>query len=75
MMPGAMEATTPRRRAVPREIGVDVSGALNLVGWLIKYLALAFLFPAAIAVGYSEPVWPFLVAAAVTFGFGSAASG
>ena len=49
---------------MPAGVGVDVSGALNLVGWLIKYLALAFLFPAAIAVGYGEPVWPFLVAAA-----------
>ena len=72
MMRGAMEATTPRRRAVPRSIGVDVSGALNLVGWLIKYLAPAFLFPAALAVGYSEAVWPFLVAGVITFvaGFG-----
>ena len=60
-----MEATTTRRRG-----GVDLSGALNLVGWLIKYLAPAFLFPAAIAVGYGEAVWPFLVAGAITFGFG-----
>jgi trk system potassium uptake protein TrkH len=51
-------------------VGVDVSGALNLVGWLIKYLALAYLFPTAIAIGYGEPVWPFLVAGVATFGFG-----
>jgi trk system potassium uptake protein len=56
------------RRAVP--IGVDISGALNLVGLLIKYLSLAPLLPAAIAVGYSEPVWPFLAAAAIGIAFG-----
>ena len=53
-------------------LGVDVGGALNLVGSLVKYLGAAFLFPAAIAVGYGEPVWPFLVAAAVTTGAGLA---
>ena len=47
-------------------VGVDVVGALNLVGSLVKYLAAAFLFPAAIALGYGEPVWPFLVAGAAT---------
>ena len=51
-------------------LGVDVSGALNLVGWLVKYLAPAFLFPIAIALGYGEPVWPFLVAGAITLSFG-----
>jgi trk system potassium uptake protein TrkH len=49
---------------------VDVTGALNLVGWLVKFLALAFLFPALLAVAYGEPVWPFLVAGAITFAFG-----
>src|SRR5215218_6468697 len=53
-------------------LGVDVSGALNLVGSLVKYLGAAFLFPAAIAVGYGEPLWPFLVSAAVTTGAGLA---
>ena len=51
-------------------LGVDVSGALNLVGGLIKYLSLAFAVPFAVAVGYGEAVWPFLAAAAVTAGFG-----
>jgi trk system potassium uptake protein TrkH len=46
-------------------IGVDLSGALNLVGALAKYLSLAFVFPAALALGYSEPVWPFAVAGLV----------
>src|SRR4051812_3389755 len=53
-------------------LGVDIRGALNLVGWLFKYLSPAFLLPAAIALGYGEAVWPFLVAGAVTFGFGFA---
>ena len=47
-------------------LGVDVGSALNLVGALLKYLGAAFLLPAAFAVGYREPVWPFLAAAAVT---------
>ena len=48
-----MITTARLRRAVRREtIGVDVGGALNLVGALTKYLSLAALFPAAIALGY-----------------------
>jgi len=58
----------PRRRLTV----VDVPAALNLVGTLTKYLSLAALFPAAIALGYSEPVWPFLAAGgiAATVGLG-----
>src|SRR4051794_10346118 len=52
-------------------LGVDIRGALNLVGSLFKYLSPAFLLPTAIAVGYGEAVWPFLVAGAVTFAFGA----
>ncbi|MEX2210407.1 MAG: TrkH family potassium uptake protein [Gaiellaceae bacterium] len=47
-------------------IGVDVAAALNLVGGLVKYLALAFLFPVAVAVGYGESPWPFVAAGAIT---------
>jgi trk system potassium uptake protein TrkH len=47
-------------------LAVEVGAALNLVGALLKYLSLAFLFPIALALGYSEPVWPFVVAAAVS---------
>jgi trk system potassium uptake protein TrkH len=72
MMPGAMETATPRRTATPRALGVDVAGALNLVGWLIKFLAAVFLFPAALAIGYGDPVWPFLVAGSITFACGFA---
>jgi trk/ktr system potassium uptake protein len=57
------------RVARPRLI-VDVGGALNLVGALIKYLSLAFLYPAAVALGYSEPSWPFLASGAICAGFG-----
>jgi trk system potassium uptake protein TrkH len=67
MMPGMRSAS-----AFARAVGVDVGGALNLVGSLIKYLGAAFLFPAGVAVGYGEPVWPFLVAGAATAAFGVA---
>jgi trk system potassium uptake protein len=51
------------RRAIRREtVGVDVRGALNLVGAVLKYFSLTFLLPAAVALGYGEPPWPFLVA-------------
>jgi trk system potassium uptake protein len=53
-------------------LGVDLSGALNLVGVLIMYLSIAPLMPAAIALGYSEPVWPFLGAAAIGITVGGA---
>jgi trk system potassium uptake protein len=56
-------------RAV-RPLGVDVGGALNLVGALVKYLSLAFLFPVAVAIGYSEPVWPFVASAGICAAFG-----
>jgi trk system potassium uptake protein TrkH len=56
-------------------LGVDIRGALNLVGSLVKYLSPAFLAPAAIAVGYGEAVWPFLVAGVVTFAFGAGIEG
>jgi trk system potassium uptake protein TrkH len=59
------------RRAVRREtIGVDVAAALNLTGLLLKYLGLTPLFPAAVAVGYGESPWPFLLAAAIASGAG-----
>jgi trk system potassium uptake protein TrkH len=51
-------------------MGVEVGAALNLVGALLRYLSLAFLFPAALAVGYSEPVWPFLASGVIAAGLG-----
>lgn len=47
-------------------MGVDVGAAVNLIGALVKYLSLVFAFPAAIALGYGEPVRPFVIAAIVT---------
>jgi trk system potassium uptake protein len=66
-----MRTLVPSSRPLFRSLGVDIGGALNLVGSLIKWLALAFLVPAALAVGYGERVWPFLAAGAVTAGFGA----
>jgi trk system potassium uptake protein TrkH len=43
-------------------LAVDIGASLNLVGALLKYLSLAFLFPVALALGYSEPFWPYLAA-------------
>ncbi len=40
---------------------VDVSGVLSLCGTILRYMSVAALLPAAVAVGYSEPVWPFLL--------------
>jgi len=55
------------RRAVRREtFGIDVPAALNLVGTLVTYFSPAFLVPAAVALGYGESPWPFVVAGAVT---------
>jgi trk/ktr system potassium uptake protein len=59
-------------RAEPRgRVGrVDVSGALNLVGLVLRYLSAAFLFPVGIALWNGEAVWPFLAAGALTGGVG-----
>jgi trk system potassium uptake protein TrkH len=55
------------RRAVRREtFGVDVGGALNLVGAIVRYMSLAFLLPIGYAIGYDESIWPFVLAAAFT---------
>jgi trk system potassium uptake protein TrkH len=64
-------------RARRGALGVDVGAALSLVGTLIKYLSVAVLFPAAIAIGYGEAFWPFLLAGTITaaVGFGLEALG
>jgi trk system potassium uptake protein TrkH len=48
-------------------LGVDFGATFNLVGALIKYLSLAPLVPAAVAVGYGESPAPFLLATAIGF--------
>jgi trk system potassium uptake protein TrkH len=51
-------------------LAVDLSAVANLVGTLGKYLGLAALVPIVFALGYREPVLPFVVAGAVTSGGG-----
>lgn len=67
MTPGdtVKRAVRPRRRAA-----VDLKATANLVGILGKYLGLAALFPVPFAVGYGEPVWPFLATGAIVSGVG-----
>jgi trk system potassium uptake protein len=48
-------------------LGVDLPATFNLVAALIKYLSLAPLAPAAVAVGYGESPAPFLLATAIGF--------
>jgi trk system potassium uptake protein TrkH len=60
-------ATEPSRGG---GLGVDVRGAANLTGSLLAPLGLAFLLPAAFAVGYGEAVWPFLVSGLLTSAVG-----
>ncbi len=68
-----MSTVARLRRGVRREsLGVDVGASLNLVGALVRYLSLALLFPAAVAVVYSESPWPFLIAGAIGASFGRA---
>jgi trk system potassium uptake protein len=59
-----------RRAALFGTLGVDVGSSLNLVASVLTYVGAAFLLPAAIALGYGEPVWPFLAAGAITAGVG-----
>jgi trk system potassium uptake protein TrkH len=69
----ASAVTSSERRIAPaRRSAVDVRGSLALVGLLLKYLSLATLFPAAFAIGYGEPVLPFLGATAIAFAAGLA---
>ena len=54
---------------IPRarfSVEVEVGAALNLVGVLLKYLSPAFLFPIALALGYSEPSAFVFVGAVIT---------
>jgi trk system potassium uptake protein len=53
-------------------LGVDVSAALNLVGVLVAGFAMAFAVPAAVAIGYGETPWPFLLSGFACGAFGLA---
>ncbi len=61
----------PRTIGRPRRFAVDLGATTNLVGTLILYLSPSALLPAAVAVGYGERFWSYLVAGAIgaTFGF------
>ena len=54
----------------PRRFAIDLPAVVNLVGTLGKYLGFAALLPIPIALGYGEPVLPFVVAGVVTSGVG-----
>ena len=56
----------------PAFLAVDIVGALHIVGTLIAYLSLATLVPTGVALGYGEPVWPFLASGALAGGIGVA---
>ena len=61
-----MSGSTATRHTVRRRRqAVEIRGALGLIGTLTKYLSVAVLFPIALAIGYREPVWPFLAAGAI----------
>ncbi len=62
----------PPRIGHRRRIAVDLAASFNLIGTLGKYLGIAPLFPAGIALWYGEPVWPFLLAGGITSGLGFA---
>jgi trk system potassium uptake protein TrkH len=69
------DPTRPAATRVPRigppvRLAVDVRGSIGLVGRLMRYLSLAALFPAVLAIGYGEPPWPFLGALAIGFAVG-----
>lgn len=63
-----------RIRIRPDRLGlaVDLQSVVNLVAAIVKYVSIAFLFPAFLALGFDEPAWPFFAAAGITFaaGFG-----
>jgi trk system potassium uptake protein TrkH len=62
----------PGRIGRPRRLALDLGGSLALVGLILRYLSLSSLVPAAVALGYGEPVWPFLAAGAVAAATGFA---
>ena len=64
------QIATARRVAAARRGAVDIRSSLALVGMLLKYLSLATLLPIALAIGYGEPVWPFLAAGAIAGSIG-----
>jgi trk system potassium uptake protein TrkH len=66
----SVQARATRRIGPVRRFAVDVPAALNLVATLVMYLSVSALAPAAVAVWYREPPWPFLGAFAIAGGAG-----
>ena len=63
----------PLRQLPPfrrQRFAVELGGSLQVCGTMLKYLSVAALFPLAIALGYGEPVWPWLAAGAISAGVG-----
>ncbi|MFO7571823.1 MAG: TrkH family potassium uptake protein [Gaiellaceae bacterium] len=67
-----MRVLEPPRVGKARRVGVNVRGALGLVGTLLKWLAIAPLLPLALALGYGESPWPYAAAILVAAGLGLA---
>ena len=65
-----MPQSATRQIGPRRRLAVDFGAALNLIGTLGKYLGLATVVPTAVALWYSEPIWPFLAAGAIVSGLG-----
>jgi trk system potassium uptake protein TrkH len=65
---GTARARPAGRR--PRIRAVDLRGALGLVGTQAKLLGLTALLPAAVAIGYGERWWNFVVAGTLVSGVG-----
>jgi len=58
-------ADRPERIRERTYVGIDVRGALGLTGTMLAYLSLSALIPLACAIGYREPIWPFVGAGAI----------
>jgi trk system potassium uptake protein len=65
-----MRVLEPPRVGRARRVGVNVRGALGLIGTLTKWLAVAPLLPLALALGYGESPWPYVGAIVVAVGLG-----
>ena len=57
----------PRRRPA---LGVDLGAVFDLVGGLLRWIGLAFLAPAAVALCAGESVWPWLAGGVAASGSG-----
>ena len=64
------QARAPRRIGPARPWAIDLPATVNLVATLLGYLSFSALAPAAVALWYGEPPWPFLGAFAIAGGLG-----